>query len=158
MFIHTQFENTIKDHLHIKTKGASEHSSCTSKTKKDKLRRKSRNLFFPCYHRDTVSWAFQNCTHFNSCLRKREYNIDRVNVSFVSHVDVNSPFEVMDQGGEKIQPGYVLILPSFESYVSKFKALDQHLSFNLVVEHFSEICSVYEYINCKCFHIMDVHD
>ena len=161
MFIHTQFENTIKDHLHIKTKGASEHSSCTSKTKKDKLRRKSRNLFFPCYHRDTVSWAFQNCTHFNSCLRKREYNIDRVNVSFVSHVDVNSPFEVMDQGGEKIQPGYILILPSFALYRIIYLNLNHLIicfSGNLVVEHFSEICSVYEYINCKCFHIIDVHD
>ena len=78
-------------------------SSCKlQNTKKANSRfTKERRTSFPCYHRDTVSWAFQKkCIHTLTMCKKARVT-ERVNVSFVSHVDVNSPFEVMDQGDKK---------------------------------------------------------
>ena len=79
-------------------------SSCKLQNTKKKQTldsRKNEEPLFPCYHRDTVSWAFQKkCIHTLTMCKKARVT-ERVNVSFVSHVDVNSPFEVMDQGDKK---------------------------------------------------------
>ena len=77
-------------------------SSCKlQKYKKERNTKERSKPLFPCYHRDTVSWAFQKkCIHTLTMCKKARVT-ERVNVSFVSHVDVNSPFEVMDQGDKK---------------------------------------------------------
>ena len=116
MFIHTQFEKHDKSSSHIKTFYALVYSSCNSKAKKEyRIRRKTNNLFFPVIIVTRSVGHFKSCTHFKLLCKKARVT-ERVNVSFVSHVDVNSPFEVMDQGGEKIQPGYILVLRSFALY------------------------------------------
>ena len=101
MFIHTQFEKHDKSSSHIKTFYALVYSSCNSKAKKEyRIRRKTNNLFFPVIIVTRSVGHFKSCTHFKLLCKKARVT-ERVNVSFVSHVDVNSPFEVMDQGGKK---------------------------------------------------------
>ena len=77
-------------------------SSCKlQKYKKERNTKERSKPLLPCYHRDTVSWAFQKkCIHTLTMCKKARVT-ERVNVSFVSHVDVNSTFEVMDQGDKK---------------------------------------------------------
>ena len=108
MFIHTQFEKHDKSSSHIKTFYALVYSSCNSKAKKEyRIRRKTNNLFFPVIIVTRSVGHFKSCTHFKLLCKKARVT-ERVNVSFVSHVDVNSPFEVMDQGGKKrVQNSYL---------------------------------------------------
>ena len=103
MFIHTQFEKHDKSSSHIKTFYALVYSSCNSKAKKEyRIRRKTNNLFFPVIIVTRSVGHFKSCTHFKLLCKKARVT-ERVNVSFVSHVDVNSPFEVMDQGDKKFK-------------------------------------------------------
>ena len=145
MFIHTQFEKHDKSSSHIKTFYALVYSSCNSKAKKEyRIRRKTNNLFFPVIIVTRSVGHFKSCTHFKLLCKKARVT-ERVNVSFVSHVDVNSPFEVMDQGGKKRVTHLYLkmklfivftthnrtieFINSLDRKISKLKKIDDYIFF-----------------------------